>query len=278
VQSPDPLPSFVHPPVVEVALGVQFEPIERLTTPEVARYWLTVQDRFPEWEERPPLPSAFEWFGAAPPVPARVQIELLSTHTVGRALLQDATGNNLVQVQQDRFIRNWRKLESEGVYPRYKNVRAGFSEELRAFAAFIAERNLGALVPNQCEVTYVNHIEPADGWTRVGQAHGALMPLRAGSSDGRLGEPEAVHFSASYLIAGDAGAPVGRLHVAAKPSVRRVDGVSIIVLTLTARGAPAAPTTDAVLAWLDRGREAVVRGFNSITTPEMHRVWKPNVQ
>ena len=37
-------------------------------------------------------------------------------------------------------------------------------------------------------------------------------------------------------------------------------------------------TPEGVLDWLDRGREAVVRGFYSLTTPEMHDAWKPDGQ
>jgi hypothetical protein len=34
------LPNFAQPPVVEVALGVQFDPLSRLDTPWIARFWL----------------------------------------------------------------------------------------------------------------------------------------------------------------------------------------------------------------------------------------------
>jgi hypothetical protein len=53
-----------------------------------------------------------------------------------------------------------------------------------------------------------------------------------------------------------------------------VDNRPILVMNLTARGEPAEPTNEGVLSFVDRGREMIVRGFASITSPEMHKVWR----
>ena len=39
------------------------------------------------------------------------------------------SGNELVQVQRDRFIRNWRKTEGQPGYPSYDNLREAFADD-----------------------------------------------------------------------------------------------------------------------------------------------------
>ena len=67
--------------------------------------------------------------------------------------------------------------------------------------------------------------------------------------------------------------PIGRLHVALESGYRNSDEEPIFILNLTARGAPRGDGIDGVLGFLDVGREWVVRGFASVTTPTMHKEW-----
>jgi len=85
--------------------------------------------------------------------------------------------------------------------------------------------------------------------------------------------PEEAAVNSQYIIRGDGDEALGRLHVAIAPVVRTTDGSSAFRLSLTARGRPADVGTVAVLQLLDRGHEAIVRGFASITTVEMHALW-----
>ena len=61
-----PLPSYENPPVVEVALSVQFEGPQTLRTPELGLFWQGLRDRFPKLEEHPPLDSVIGQFGRLP--------------------------------------------------------------------------------------------------------------------------------------------------------------------------------------------------------------------
>jgi len=44
-------------------------------------------------------------------------------------------------------------------------------------------------------------------------------------------------------------------------------------LTLSAKGRPTGSSVEDILAWLDRGREWVVRGFAALTTEAAHDHW-----
>lgn len=263
------LPEFERPPVVEVALGVQFEPVPKLDGSWIARFWLEhARARFPEWIEAPALPPAIEWFGI-PGQPRGVMFRLGQSALANRAVFQDASHTGLLQLQQDRFVRNWRKVGKGEAYPRYESIRASFASEVSQLRQFLTQHQLGELIPNQCEVTYVNHIA-VDDVNKLGQIETLFAPWSGKFSDGWLSTPETVEVASHHRIVIE-GVPVGRLHIALQPGYGGTE--AMFVLTLTARGRPSGPMDTDVLAFLDVGREQIVRGFTSMTSTEMHAKW-----
>jgi uncharacterized protein (TIGR04255 family) len=270
-----PRPSYDNPPVVEVALSVQFEPVKALRTPQLGLLWQEFIARFPLIEEHPPLEPVIERFGGLPRAGrGTVQFQMLDTPPVPRCWFLNNEGTELIQVQPDRFIHNWRKKTGDEEYPRYERLREIFSSELTVFCRFLDTQGLGQLCPNQCEVTYVNHIISGKGWQELGELGAVVTVFDPRYSDSFLSQPEDARLAVRFVIRDDKGEPLGRLHVVAEPAYRTSDGHPMYVLNLTARGRPEGEGIEGVLAFLDIGREWVVRGFTAITTPEMHRVWR----
>jgi uncharacterized protein (TIGR04255 family) len=184
-------------------------------------------------------------------------------------------GTELVQVQQDRFIRNWRKKEESDQYPRYHRLRDSFRKDFESFCQVAAEQQWGSVEPNQCELTYVNVIPAGEGWNYHGELEKVVTVFSARYSDDYLGIPEEVAVNVNYVLRDDAGNPIGRLRIGAIPIFRATDNLPAIRLTLTARGMPG-DGVDGVYRFFDRGRESIVRGFTSITTDGMHKFWERN--
>jgi len=266
------LPNFANPPVIEVALSVQFNPLTELQAPQLGLLWNEFRPRFSKAEQHPPLGSVVEKFGVREPRKVSVQFE--RGIPVPRCWFLNETGTELIQVQQDRFIHNWRKVGEEDTYPRYERIRETFEKELGTFRQFLAREGLGDLVPNQCEVTYVNHIVSGQGWEKHGEAGEVVMVWSSHYSDTFLSDPEDIRFAVRYVIPDEAGNPIGRLHISIEPAYRVKDDKPIFVLELTARGRPAGEGLEGALGFLDIGREWVVRGFTSITSPSMHKIWE----
>src|SRR5262245_26513290 len=103
-----PLPDFEAPPVTEVSLGVQFRPLESLRVLHLGLLWQDFRESFPNSEEHPPLPSVVETFGKPRAAPS-ISLELQELPSVPRVFFLNADQTELVQVQQDRLIRNWRQ-------------------------------------------------------------------------------------------------------------------------------------------------------------------------
>jgi uncharacterized protein (TIGR04255 family) len=270
---PAPLAEFDRPPVVEVALGVQFNPLVALTSTRLGLLWARFRDRYPVTEEHAPLASVTEEFGPPREFSVDLQVHAVGAPPPPRCWFINEASTHLIQVQQDRFVCNWRKRTEEDEYPRYGRLREAFAGTLAEFMTFLADEQLGELVPNQCELTYIDHIPLGEGWDRFGQLDRVLAVWSGRHSDSYLPEPEDVTTQTRYVIRDEGHDPIGRLHFTAKPAVRRADGVQLLVLTAVARGRPLGDGVDGVLRFLDTGHEWVARGFVSLTTPHMHALW-----
>lgn len=269
-----PLPEFDNPPVVEVALSVQFETLANLRTPQIGLLWQQFRDRFPKTEEHPPLDPVLERFGVPQTAREGFRIQVLPAPPVPRCWFLNQHGTELVQVQQDRFVHNWRKVGEHDAYPRFEHIRSTFETEVTRFRDFVAHNQLGDFSPNQCEVTYVNHVLSGEGWKSHSQIADVLSVFSDQYSDSFLPQPEDGLLSVRFVIPDVAGQPLGRLHVSIEPAYRTADDAPMFLLTLTARGRPTSDGIPGVLAFLDIGREWIVRGFTSITTGKMHNIWK----
>jgi uncharacterized protein (TIGR04255 family) len=268
---PADLADYSAPPVTEVVIGVQFNNLERFLSPHLGLVWERFKVKFPNIEEHPPLPPAFETFGTYPQF-AAINLQIATGTDTPRVFFVNADRTQLLQVQRDRFLHNWRKIASGEDYPRFEHMLETFESGLGTFAEVVQQERLGPVVPNQCEVSYINQIPvPADAtlYSVVGKVfarHTEKMVL------GHLGSPEDLRFLLRYVIRDSGGAPVGRVIVSADPA-RRADGVTIIQLTLTARGKPLEPSFRGVTEFLDRGRVYLIEAFTELTSDEMHKEW-----
>jgi uncharacterized protein (TIGR04255 family) len=279
--SKKPLPDFAKPPVTEVALSVQFTTLPALRSVQISQLWQEVyRDRFPVTEEHPPIQPTIEKFGVtiAPKGPT-IRLIASDAPPVARYwFLNRVDGTDLVQVQQDRFVRNWRKADDGQEYPRYHYVRDMFRRDFESFQQFIQNKGLGACMPVQCEVTYVNLIKggPEFGGRDVhSEVEKVIAPWAGRHSDDFLPDPENVQLVSRYIIPNEeSGAPVGRLFAELQPVYLEKDEAPALQLNLIARGAPMGVGTEGILEFFDVGREWVVRGFTSLTTKLMHKVWE----
>lgn len=272
---PPDLPDFAKPPVAEVVLSLQFRAVSGLTTAHVGLLWQRYRHRLPLIEEHPPLTPAIESFGR--PSPPRVEVAFEDKPPAPRVWFVNEAKTELVQVQQDRLAHNWRKVGDGDTYPRYERIRKQFRKVVSDFAEFLHDEGLGELAVNQCEVTYVNHIERAGGraggWEHHGEIEKLLMSWRPLPATAFLPTPEDAELQWRYRIP-VADRPAGRLYVTAQPRWRTADGSPVWVMTLMARGAPIETGIDGAFEFFDLGREWVVRGFADLTTDFMQRCWE----
>jgi uncharacterized protein (TIGR04255 family) len=267
---PKNLPEYRKPPVVEVAISVQFEDLEGFQPLHFGLLWERFQERYPKTEHHPPLPSRVELFGARGQQQATLSMQ--SEFPVGRTWFQSADGLRLIQVQRDRFTLNWRKQDTDAEYPRYETLKAEFRAELDSLLSFVSEHRLGEFTPTQCELTYVNHIPIGQGWSQLKELSQVVSLCGGDSRDQFLPDLEGTRLLWHYRFE-EQGSPLGRLYVQLQSALQS-DQRPVLVLQLVARGEPIGDGLMGTLAFADRAHEWIVRGFTAITTERMHRIWE----
>jgi uncharacterized protein (TIGR04255 family) len=264
---PRDLPDFSDPPVTETVLSVQFDRLSDLRAAHFGLYWSEIRYRFPKTEEHGELPVQIEQPPDTPQPIVGIQFEALDAPPIPRVWFVDEEGTQLIQVQRDRFIKNWRKVGVGDLYPRYEHVRAGFDQDFNDFGQFVSRNQIGTICVNQYEVTYINHIVSGRGWKTHADI-GKVFTAWQQPPTTFPGQAQDVAFRARFPITDSANGFVGRLHVTVQPVRRISDGLPMFLFELTARGLIGEGTD-----FFDLGREWIVRSFAELTTPAMHEVW-----
>lgn len=265
---------FGSPPVVEVALGVQFTQsvIDLEVLAELAR---ALRTEFPHRQQIEPLMRVSERFerpGATGFLDFRLGVPLPRTWFVS------TDQRYLLQAQSDRLIFNWRRVEVGDAYPRYRAIRPKFDELRERLGRILADLGRPAPVIDLVEVTYINELAGL-GPTSPEQHPplGRLLRTVSDLGDGTfLPEPEDAGFVARYRIAPEEGGqPIGRLAVRTDPGYRTSDHQPIYLLNLTANIVGNYSNDDQVKECFDLGRKWVVRGFLDLTATDLQQRWEP---
>jgi len=265
------LPRFKQPPVVETVLGVFFRPLADFTSAHQGLLWERFfRSRFPTLEEHPPVPEVTERFGEERFDSGKPRWHISQRPDPLRLWAASEHGQHVIQVQKNAIFANWRKTDGEVPYRPYAERRQEFSQQLEQVDQFFREEGMGRLEPTSWSVTYINHFE-CGRLEEVGQTAARTITVWTNEfSDNWLPRPDRVIMDLAFPMPDNAG----RLNVNLKPVVKRETKTPLLRLDLTARGRPKAKHLQSALDGIDLGHEWIVRGFASLTRPEMHGVWE----
>jgi uncharacterized protein (TIGR04255 family) len=260
--------NFEGPPLEEMAMGVQFDPLQNLHAAHLGLFWSRIQAGYPHTEDHTPVPTAKEETDIKP-TPITVSAVALTVPPLPRCWFLTEDKTELIQVQRERFLRNWRRVKGDECYPRFDRLARAFMEAWQDFLAFINEKGLGPLEVNQCDLTYINHIDRGSGWEELGKLEGLFPFMCARASNGLLPPPEVLSWQSRYKLPEGRG----RLHVEMTPIFRPRDMKLAISLNLVARGAPLGGSPEQISDWFDLAHEWVVKAFAELTGPSVHQLW-----
>jgi uncharacterized protein (TIGR04255 family) len=261
---PKTFPSYQNPPVIEVVCGIRFERIEQFKAPHVGLFWQEVRNDYPICQHAPPL--------GFPPEPSTSDIDLGFPFPLPRVWFVNEQKSGLIQIQQDRFLFNWRKMHEKESYRRYKNVIDAFKVNFEVFGKFLEKEGLGPPKPIECELTYINHILKGEGWESIPEIREVIPDLNWRSANKRfLPEPRHLGWRVSFALPEDKGL----LHVKLDHGLRKIDNRPVFILDLTARGLGADKSLDTVWNWFELAHEWIVWGFTDLTSPETQKaIWQ----
>jgi uncharacterized protein (TIGR04255 family) len=262
------LPRFRKPPVSEVAVGVQFP--AALNPVHLGLYYQRVKARFPKLQTHPAIPPSFETFGGAPIMAFNVQMPLFQP----RMWFLSEDENSLIQLQSDRLLFNWRGGVGRPPYPHFEAVYSQFVMAFDELETLAKAEGIPGIAVNQCEVTYVNPLPSSSTKVPMSEPDKIFnIWTNARGADWKE-PPEDLSFTVRYRLNDGEGKPIGRLTVALSSLISIPQMSPGFQLQMTARGVPKGKGREGVAAFHENGRQAIVRCFAGITTPEMHKLWE----
>lgn len=253
------LPDYRNPPLVEVAIGCSFAPLDAFKLPHVGEYWALIKGEYPECEQMPPIGE-----------PHRISDNWPSPFPRIWFVGQDES--QLIQLQNGRFICNWRKRTEEADYPRYPALIEKFWDTFSGFRDFVKGEELGRVNIQECELTYTNHIF-YDELLSTPAEIAELFPDFAWQCRGErfLPAPGPQSWRLRFELPDDAG----MLRVDLKHAKRQSDERPLFVLQLSARGLGEAENDEDVRDWYDMSHEWVVKGFADLSSDRAQKeLWE----
>lgn len=256
------LPSFRSPPAVEVVVGVEFLPLPGLGPIKLVGLHSLWADRFPKLREQQALPPT------APPASGTqgfFQFHINLGAPALRLWMLNESEDELLQVQNDRLVLNWRRtLGDDRTYPRYDYLRGVYQRVYADFQEQVAHLNVGTFRPHTAVVSYMNRFELGAGE----ELKDVIAPLN--QSWKLLGNvtPE-ITMNIPVTSGDSADALSGQL--TAKASIDQMDRKYGYLEVITRIGV-GEPSGD-VLACLDLAHWSCVDGFDRLTTEKMHQRW-----
>lgn len=241
---------FAKSPLTEVVCGVEFNAPE-FSAVHFGLYWQAIRDRF----SSPPLDR--------PPVGA---IELLATMPkLRRVWFESAERRQLIQLQADRFLYNWRRTNDTDEYPHFEEIYPNFEKEWQHFQEWWLNIEQLPIQPVRYELTYLNQIDQSFGWSDSGDNH-KIFSFANKDWNQFLEKPTAYNSNLEFLMPNN----VGTLSVSLNQAIRTEDGASIIFFELTTRSFD---TSFEVGEWFKFAHEFMVKAFLDLVEEDAKKAW-----
>jgi uncharacterized protein (TIGR04255 family) len=254
-------PDYQNPPVMEVVCGITFDKLVGFKAPHFGVFWQRLRDEYPLCQSAPPL--------GFPSVPVEDIKEF--PLPLPRIWFISKDQSSVVQLQSNKFLCNWRKIEEQGSYPRYNNIIQSFKRNLDSFQAFLKDEAFSELKLTEYELSYINHIPQGDGWHSIDQIESLLPDLCWRTHERFLSSPNRLGWTLSIPLPEEKG----ELNVKLNQAMRKKDNVPIFILDLTARGPVREQLRESLWEWFEVAHQWIVFGFADLTSREVQdSIWK----
>jgi len=265
------LPEYDSPPVVETVLSAQFNRLQGYTNAHAGWFWKNYLDE--DWvkiSQEMRLDDQFERFGEEQKwVPRPRGVQFVPAEGTERTQIQSNDGERMIQVQDSRFIYNWRKRDKG--YPSFEKNLPQFKDNFEKFKKFSRDAQLGEIELNQWEVTYVNHVPKGELWQELKDWSNIFPSFFIPARD--TSELSLDNFNGSWRSVIKENC--GRLYTQiSRGKILSPDGPELIIIEITARGPITKENGISLEQGFDVGHEYIVKAFTEMTSEKAHSYWK----
>jgi uncharacterized protein (TIGR04255 family) len=250
-----PTAKYEEPPLNEVVMGVSFAPIKGLHTQYIGRFWERISANYPKSEQA---------IGYGEPIPPG-EGEIYPAPRFW--FIADAL-DKLVQIQSNLFLCNWRKVDGEGIYPEYDEMKKVFRENYGLFLGFLKEMEFDAPVYTECQFSYINHFIEGKEWEKESDLSKIIPSLGFPAS---FGDEGAINYDLNYAYSLP-NENKGKYRMKISTAKIMSTGKRAIIFENSARGLDA--ESDDIYEWFDYAHEHLVLKFEKITDVKLQNdIW-----
>lgn len=251
---------FENPPVSEVVIATSFDPpLADLRSEHIGLFWREIRDDFPLVRQQPPTTILDPFVTGA-------GVDASEVFPMPRYWFLAEDGINLIQVQKDAFMLNWRRQDA--AYPGFTRIKPAFDRYYTVYSDFVRSEFGVDLCIASCELNYVNVVEQSEFWSGPSETQRVISSFWV--PDTGLQTPDHPGFNCSfgYQIAGDL-----RIDIAVRSgSVTQQPEQPVLLFELKATGQPDRQTKSRADTWFDRAHDATIGVFLNLTNSETQRL------
>lgn len=248
------------PPVVETSLGCFFAEIQGWNVLHFGALWQKFRKKYPFVEFPPPIIQNIQ-------LPLTVTLSPGDSPIPVRALFTDSPKTQLVQLQTNLFLHNWRKREESPTYEHYDQILPLFKEDWQTFTAFLEEEKLSRPKPMRCEMTYFNHVVRGEHWASYEDLPKLFRAWRGFSGDTIFKNIEQAALNVVQAVGR------GKINIVMSPGVRHSDGKEILQMNFTASRITEASEDKDLFDGLNECHEIALKAFREFVTEDALKTW-----
>lgn len=247
---------FQNPPVIEVAFQVAFPTLSGIGTPHFGAFWSSIRDEFPTIQAAARLgPVDFSGVQGAFPE--------------NRLWLVHKNGETLIQLQDNRFLFNWRQTGEEFAYPGYEDLYPEFSKYLQLFCEFLETENSPIDAFTGFELHYVNHIYLGGSIKKWEDAGSAISLLDKATPDQKVFPLTSIRFNTTSKIQNSDDV----LHVGVDSRSHNETKKELLNFEIRISAVRESLKFDALEAEFSKAHDKILMAFLDISTAKSKRSW-----
>lgn len=250
-------PTFSAPPINEVVFGASFKN-PMLRSVDFGLYYSTIKNEF-------------ELYSDHPPVITNPNINMnFSNPLLPRVWFEGKDKSRLIQLQQDKFFYNWRRVEGQQQgYPQFLQLFPEYESKLNNLNVWWSEKFKTPLELKSLELTYTNHIDEKAGWKGIMDNHKIFKFLDTQNISSKYEQFDALYTSSFYSPETDSD-----VLLSLKRGQRLTDMAIVAVYEITIRERNRGSL--AIADWYTNAHNVIIDFFVNTTTKEAQNKWGHN--
>lgn len=244
--------TFTNPPLNEVVFSIGFPDLYPMRAEHIGLFWDLIRNEYPISEQTAPVGG--------------ISTTSEEVFPLARFWFISSDNSELVQLQRNRLMLNWRQSLNDTGYPRYPRLFERFRSAYARFKSFVSENSLGLVEPSSYELSYINHLDENSDISSVSDLKTVISNITVLLPADHDYSVDGINCLQTYKYSGP---NVLKLHV--QPVTRRRDGQRVVQYEIQTHADIAEQEKIEMQPWFDDAHARIVQTFRGTTNPDIQR-------